>query len=199
MPRRSAEHKAETHDRIVSEASRTFRREGSTSSILPLMKSLGLTQGGFYRHFATKDHLFLEAIQHGYEETTARFEAAAEAAVPGHELRAIIESYLNIEHVDHPEFGCTIAALGNELDRQVPDTRKAAHALTQQFILRFCGYLPGKTHREREENFYLLFSVMVGAVTLARSIADPTSRRRIIDVNREMLIRTYSTFRQSPN
>jgi TetR/AcrR family transcriptional repressor of nem operon len=187
----SAEHKAETHQRIVVQASRTFRSEGASASILPLMKSVGLTHGGFYRHFATKEDLFLESLEFGFDEAAQQFEAAAASAEPGQEIAAIINSYLQLAHVKHPEFGCAIPTLGTDISRQNQQTRKAAQNTIKKFIERMANFMPGRTSFDRQNNFYILFSSLVGAVTMARMISDANSRERILEANRQFLIRSF--------
>lgn len=192
MPRMSAEHKADTHRRIVAQASRTFRSEGSSASILPVMKSVGLTHGGFYKHFATKDKLFLEALAFGFEETAALLEEAAEAAEPGEELVAIINSYLLMDHVKNPEYGCAIPTLGSDISRQELHTQEAAQSTIKSFVKRMARLMPGGTKIEREDNFYLLFSSLVGAVTMARMSSDTQTRERILDSSRRLLLKTFA-------
>ena len=192
MPRMSAEHKADTHRRIVTQASRTFRKEGSSASILPLMKSVGLTHGGFYKHFDTKDKLFLEALEFGFEETAAQFETAAASAKPGQQVAAIITTYLRMDHVKHAEYGCAIPTLGIDISRQHPQTQKAAQNTINKFTQRMARFMPGKTASKREENFFILFSSLVGAVTMARMISDPKKRERILKTNRALLLRSFA-------
>ncbi len=192
MPRMSAEHKAETHQRIVVQASRSFRSEGGSASILPLMKSVGLTHGGFYRHFATKDDLFLEALEFGFDEAAQQFEAAAASAEPGQEVAAIINSYLRLAHVKHPEYGCAIPTLGTDIFRQDQQTRKAAQNTIRMFIERMARFMPGASPYEKENNFYVLFSSLVGAVTMARMISNASTRERILEANRQVLMRSFT-------
>src|SRR5258708_32270300 len=92
--------KAETHQKILSAAARSFREHGSEANgIARLMKELGLTHGGFYRHFDSKDDLYAEALAQGFKEVGDRLTAVAEAAPKAQELRAIIERYLSVEHL----------------------------------------------------------------------------------------------------
>src|SRR3569833_2237309 len=101
--RYSAEHKAKTHDRILSVAARAFREHGGdTSGIGTVMRKVGLQKGGFYRHFKSKDDLFVEAVSRALEETGRCMEEVAKAAPEGQALRAIIERYLSMGHVNTP-------------------------------------------------------------------------------------------------
>src|SRR5207245_3686022 len=93
-----AEHKQETRERIIHAASRRFRRAGAGVGIGQLMKTLKMTHGGFYRHFKSKDDLFEAALRKSFEEMRARMRAAIARAQPGHELEAIVETYLSEQH-----------------------------------------------------------------------------------------------------
>src|SRR5215813_1919416 len=105
-----SEHKRQTHDRIVRAASRRFRRRGREGAgIGDLMRDLRLTHGGFYRHFASKDELFVEAFEQALGEARERIRKAIARAALGKELEAIIDSYLDIEHCDDIEDGCPVA------------------------------------------------------------------------------------------
>src|SRR5215475_9972917 len=96
-----AEHKAQNHENILSVAARSFReRGGDTSGIGTVMKKVGLQKGGFYRHFASKDDLFVQAMARALEETGGGLAEAAKAAPKGQELQAIIERYLSMGHLN---------------------------------------------------------------------------------------------------
>src|SRR5262249_6437772 len=111
--RYSMEHKAENHEKILSVAARSFREEGGDSSgIGAVMKKVGLTKGGFYRHFESKDDLFVEAIARAFDEMGSSLLEVAKSAPEGQALRAIIEHYLSARHVKSPGTGCVVAALG---------------------------------------------------------------------------------------
>src|SRR5712691_9779483 len=116
--RYSADHKKETRDRIVREASRHFRRRGGKGlAIADLMRKLELTHGGFYKHFDSKQELLAEAIAKGFDETEAGLMDAIGNAKPGSELKTIIEHYLSLEHCANPAEGCPVAALASEIAR----------------------------------------------------------------------------------
>jgi TetR/AcrR family transcriptional repressor of nem operon len=98
-----AEQKADTHEKILAAAARSFREHGSDANgIGRVMKELGLTKGGFYRHFKSKGDLYAAAVARAFEEMGNHTVALAETAPKGQELRAIIENYLSIEHANHP-------------------------------------------------------------------------------------------------
>jgi TetR/AcrR family transcriptional repressor of nem operon len=116
MARRSAAEKAETHERIVEHAAQAFREHGSGVGIGEVMKELGLTHGGFYRHFESKDDLLVAAISQALSEVADRLERIAEKVEPAKRLEAIITAYLSTEHLRHPETWCALALYGADGD-----------------------------------------------------------------------------------
>src|ERR1700752_5085582 len=121
----SAEHKAQSHENILSMAARSFREHGGdTSGIGTLMKKVGLTKGGFYRHFQSKDDLFVQAVARAFDEMVNGIREVAPAVPEGHGLQAIIERYLSPLHARSPGLGCVFAALGPELARKPLSVRK---------------------------------------------------------------------------
>src|SRR5579872_5205259 len=120
-----AEQKAETREKILVAAARSFREHGSEmNGIGQVMKELGLTKGGFYRHFESKGDLYAAAVARAFEETGNRLLAVAEAAPKGRELRAMIEFYLSALHLGAVGAGCPLAALAPEIARQPVQVRK---------------------------------------------------------------------------
>src|SRR5260370_3081742 len=148
--RYSHEHKAQNHEKILSVAARSFReRGGETSGIGTVMKKVGLKKGGFYRHFKSKDDLFVEAVARALDETGRGMVEVAKSAPEGQALRAIIERYLSVGHANSPGTGCVRAALGPELAREPVAVRKRIEALLEAFRGRLSPFFPGQTHEER--------------------------------------------------
>src|ERR1700746_3903290 len=109
--RYSREHKAQSHENILSVAARSFREHGGDSSgIGTVMKKVGLTKGGFYRHFKSKNDLFVEAVARAFDEMGRGMVEAAKAAPEGQALRAIIERYLSVGHANSVGSGCVLSA-----------------------------------------------------------------------------------------
>ena len=128
--RYSSEHKAQNHENILSVAARSFREHGADiSGIGTVMKKVGLTKGGFYRHFESKDDLFVEAVARALEEMGRSTLEVAKSAPEGQALRVIIERYLSARHANSPGAGCVVAALGPELARKPLSVRKRIEAL----------------------------------------------------------------------
>src|ERR1700745_19408 len=117
--RYSPEHKAQNHENILSVAARSIREHGGDSSgIGRVMKKAGLTKGGFYRHFESKDDLFVEAVARAFDEMGRGIIEVAKSAPEGQALRAIIEHYLSTRHANSSGAGCVFAALEPELARK---------------------------------------------------------------------------------
>jgi TetR/AcrR family transcriptional repressor of nem operon len=126
-----AEQKAETHEKILATAARSFREHGSErNGIGQVMKELGLTKGGFYRHFDSKSDLYAAALARAFEELGNRMIAVAEAAPKDKRLRAMIEDYLSAKHLNTPGTDCPLAALAPEIARQPLQIRKRINQST---------------------------------------------------------------------
>src|SRR5205823_5671121 len=123
--RYSETHKEETHQRIVKTAAKSFRKHGINGiGVVPLMKESGLTHGGFYAHFKSKDALVGAAIDAAFEQTISRLKRAADAAPQKSRRRAIIDEYISDGHRDDPAGGCAVAAFGTETARLKPTVRE---------------------------------------------------------------------------
>jgi AcrR family transcriptional regulator len=116
------EHKVETHQKIIKDASRRIRAEGlNGAAVSAVMKDAGLTHGGFYKHFENKDDLLLESLREGFREIEDTLVHAAEQSPRGEAWKAVVETYLSLELCEHPERGCPLAALSPELARAEED------------------------------------------------------------------------------
>jgi TetR/AcrR family transcriptional repressor of nem operon len=192
MARRSAADKAETHERIIERASRAFREYGSGVGIGDVMKELGLTHGGFYRHFESKEDLLVQAIARSLDEVAERFDKIAEAAAPGKRLEAIITAYLSAEHLRHPETWCALATLAPDIGRQPAAIRKRVDLALQRYMVRMAKYMPGTTEDERRRNFVILFSGMSGAMALTRACGDKDMRERVLGTTRDYYLSVFA-------
>jgi TetR/AcrR family transcriptional repressor of nem operon len=188
-----AEQKAETREKILSTAARSFREHGSElNGIGHVMKELGLTKGGFYRHFESKGDLFATAVARAFEEQSNRMVAVAEAAPKGAELRTVIELYLSAKHLSAPGAGCPLAALGAEIGRQPLEVRKRIHRARLAYAERMFPWIPGATIEEKRESAFILFSGMAGALVAARAMADPQARERVLAAARSFYVETFA-------
>lgn len=186
--RRSKADAAQTRRRVVEEAARAFRARGVQGVSVPdLMQRAGLTHGGFYKHFASKDALVAEACALALNQTHARLRAAARAAPAGEGARAIIEAYLSVVHRDHPEEGCAIAALGSEIARDDPATRRQLTLGVQRLVALLGEHLSGPL-QQREELAHSLVAGMIGALLVARTVDDAGLSTAVIDNARSQLL-----------
>lgn len=191
--RYSAEHKARSHERILSTAARSFReRGGDSSGIGTVMKKVGLKKGGFYRHFKSKDDLFVEAVARALDETGRGMEDVAKAAPEGQAVRAIIERYLSIGHLNSPGSGCVRAALGPELARKSVSVRKRIETLLAAYRERLAPFFPGRTQEERLAKCRLLFPSMAGVLMMVRVSPDPQTREMRLAEARIFFIKTFA-------
>ncbi len=133
--RYSREHKLETHARIVRKASVRLREKGAHGiGVADLMKDAGLTHGGFYAHFNSREALVIEAFAYAMDRGTERWRKLAEQTPAEQRFATIVDSYLTPLHRDDPGHGCAIPTLGAEIARESPKTRKAFAAKIEQMV-----------------------------------------------------------------
>jgi TetR/AcrR family transcriptional regulator, transcriptional repressor for nem operon len=184
--------KERTRARLVHMASRRFRRHGAEGvAIADLMRELKLTHGGFYRHFDSKEQLFAEAVERGFEEVAEKLMQIGAETPPGGELKAIIEAYLSPEHCANPAEGCLVAALAQEIARHPRAVRLEFEGAMRRYGSHLAKFLPGKTDSERQANFLVLFSGMAGALGLARAVVDESVRHQILQAARKFYIKSF--------
>jgi TetR/AcrR family transcriptional regulator, transcriptional repressor for nem operon len=167
--RTTHERKAETRDRILAAASRLFRSQGIDAvGVDAIMHAAGLTHGGFYSHFASKEALVAEVSATSLAHSATRWEQISEEEMPPAALARIVESYLDPAHVAAMERGCVLATLGPDVARR-RDARPAITASIRRMLDVLTRCLPG---RRRQRAFEVL-AAMVGAVVLARLCDNP--------------------------
>jgi TetR/AcrR family transcriptional repressor of nem operon len=167
------EHKAQTRDRIVDAAASAFREAGvSQIGVGELMRRAGLTHGGFYAHFDSKDELLAEALAYAMEDSRANLDRLQGDAAKG--LLEAANAYLSPEHARHPEMGCPIAALGPELTRSAPSVRQSLGREIRDRLDQLADLVPHRTspQRRRREAAGAL-ACMVGGIILARGMKQP--------------------------
>lgn len=192
MARRTAAEKADTHDTIVRQAAKLFLERGSGVGIADVMDDAGLTHGGFYRHFENKDDLIVEAVALAFRNLSERLTRAARRAEPGHELAAIITTYLSVEHLAHPETWCALAALAGDLGRLSSRARKRLDSTLMEYMQSLIGYIPGSTIDERRQNFMVLISGMAGAMAMIRVFGDKAMREAALSTIRHYYLKTFA-------
>lgn len=185
-------HKQQTREQIVHAASRRFRKSGAKGvAIADLMQELRLTHGGFYRHFNSKEQLFAEALNSGFEEAADRITRATENARKGQELSAVIETYLSAKHCEDRSGGCPVAALTAEMPHHPKAVRIAFDRTINKYISRLSHFVSGKTEKERNLKALVLLSGMAGTLNLARAVKDQALRNNILHSARESYIQSF--------
>lgn len=178
------EHKEETHRKVVEAASRRFRKDGiEATGVVDLMADVGLTHGGFYAHFASKETLVKEAIAAASQKSRERLEREIEKARAGGRdpLESIVRGYLTALHRDRPDRGCSVAALGSEIARHPRKTREAFTEGLDKTLSIIADALPASVTAQRKEKAYAVFSTMIGALQLSRAISDSAMSQAVID------------------
>lgn len=166
--------KEATHERIVSVASRAIRRSGyGGTGVADLMKEAGLTHGGFYSHFASRDAMLAEAAGQACAESRAAVAKVMAGAAPGQAREAMLRAYLSAEHVVGTESGCPLAALGSETSRQAPDVRRVTTGHIKEMIDLVARQSPDWGQPEAHERALVTLSTMLGALLLARAVDEP--------------------------
>ena len=174
-------------------AARSIREHGGdTSGIGTVMKKAGLTKGGFYRHFKSKDDLFVEAVARAFDEMGRGMVEIAKSAPEGQALRAIIERYLSTPHANSPGMGCVFAALGPELARKPLSVRRRIEALREAYRERLLPFVPGQTREEKVAKFQLLFPGMAGVLTSVRMTLSPEKREQMLMEARNFFIKSFA-------
>ena len=186
------EHKAEVHQKIVKDASRRVRAEGLTgAAVAVVMRDTGLTHGGFYKHFGSKDELLMESLREAFRDITDKLIRAAEQSRSEPAWKAIVKSYLSLEYCDHAERGCPLTALAPELARIDESMRSQVFAELVNYRDRMLPYMPGRRATDKERAFFVIFSTMVGAVEIARILPDRAAQEKVLASTREFLLSSF--------
>ena len=182
--------KEETRERIVRAAARAIRKHGYEGvGVADVMKEAGLTHGGFYAHFKSRDALLAAAAEQEGVESSEYLSRAIAAAKPGQELMALVDAYLSDGHVAAPEQGCAIAAAGSEVPRQQADVRRVASRRIKDIIGLIERQFPEWGKRAAHDKAMAIAATLVGSVVLARAVDDAQLSRSIRKAARE-LVRT---------
>ncbi|KPW14806.1 Transcriptional regulator, TetR family [Pseudomonas amygdali pv. photiniae] len=179
--RYALDHKAQTHQRIVKEASMRFRRDGiGATGLQPLMKALGLTHGGFYAHFKSKDDLVEQALSHALDNVKG---ITSDVFARQDSLSEFIDLYLSIDSRDSPDGGCPLPTMCLELGQ-----RDQPSATTDKIILHLLELFDQSLAQTGAESKSLpVLSTLVGGLVLARSAFNEELSQRILDTTRDYL------------
>ena len=186
------EHKRQTRDRIVRNAALKLRAEGLNGpGVASVMKASGLTVGGFYKHFRSKDELLADAIALGFSEFGEKSHSVLKNVPREDWWKEIVRWYLSPEHCDHPDTGCPVATLAPDIARAKLSIRKRIAGQVRGLVEQWAKLMPGATAAERERNFFVIFSAMAGAISTARLFTDPSDRQKILVDVQEYLLRSF--------
>ena len=191
--RRTREQKRQTHEDILRAAARAFRESGFDGvGVAELMRDAGLTHGGFYAHFPSKDALLGEAAAYGLEQNGQSFFDEAAQAAPDAPLREILRRYISRNHRDTPADGCVLPTLAGEIAREPAEVRHRFTEALETYLARLTEHTPGADDAARRDNALILLSGMVGALVLSRAIDDPALSDRTLLANRRFLTDTFA-------
>jgi len=180
--------KEETRERILRVAARAIRKHGYEGvGVADVMKEAGLTHGGFYAHFESRDALLAAAADQEGVESTEYLTRAIAAAKPGQELSALVDAYLSDGHVAAPEQGCAVAAAGSEVPRQEAQVRRAASRRIKDFIGLIERQSPEWGKSAAHDKAMGIAATLVGSVVLARAVDDPQLSKQIRKAARELI------------
>jgi TetR/AcrR family transcriptional repressor of nem operon len=173
-PAQRAAQKAETRERIVRAAAGAVRRNGfAGAGVAEVMADAGLTHGGFYAHFPSREAMLAAAADCAGADGVAQLARIAAAAPAGAGLAALVESYLSDRHVERAERGCPIVAAGSELARQAPAVRHAATERIKEMVDLLERHGSAWGEAAAHEQALAQLSCMLGAMIIARAVDDP--------------------------
>jgi TetR/AcrR family transcriptional repressor of nem operon len=174
--------KAETHTRIVRVAAKRFRERGLEGiGVADVMKEAGVTVGGFYKHFGSRDELVVEALAEAFKDLDVWEEHTADMA-------QLLQNYLTEEHRDAPGTGCAMGALLGDVTRGSKSARALYTGRVKRSLAFFGALLPSKQRPDKRGRALLILSALLGAINLSRAVSDPKLSREILDGVRDELI-----------
>jgi TetR/AcrR family transcriptional regulator, transcriptional repressor for nem operon len=179
--------KKKNHERIVRTASKRLREKGLEGvGIADLMKEVGLTVGGFYKHFESRDDLVVEALRSAFGTWRRQSDAAASGGPPLTYAK-LVDDYLSEAHRDHPGSGCAISALTGEIARSGKRTRALLTEEIRNAFQLIADLTPGKDEGPARSGAILTLSALVGAIGLSRAVSDEALSREILKTVGELL------------
>src|SRR3981189_1348803 len=187
--RYSREHKLETHARIVKKASVRLREKGAHGvGVADLMKDAGLTHGGFYAHFDSREALVIEAFAYAMDRSTERWRKIAEQPPLDKRLATIVETYLTPVHRDDPGHGCAVPTLGAEIARESAKTRKAFAAKLEQMIDIMADQILDVPRKAARKRAMATLATMMGTLVLSRIAGSGEFSDEILGAGREAVL-----------
>src|SRR3978361_2410137 len=191
--RYSKQHKQETHARIVRKASVRLREKGAHGvGVADLMKEAGLTHGGFYAHFDSREALVIEAFADTMDRSTERWRKLTEQTPPDKRLATIVNSYLTTVHRDDPGHGCAVPTLGAEIARESPKTRKAFAGKLEQMIDMMADQILDVPRKTARKQAMAALATMMGTLVMSRIAGSGEFSDEILASGREAVLERAS-------
>ena len=187
--RYSKEHKQETHARIVRKASVRLREKGAHGiGVADLMKEAGLTHGGFYAHFDSREALVIEAFNYAMDRAMERWRKVAEQIPPEKRLETIVDFYLTALHRDDPGHGCSVPALGAEIARENAKTRRAFATRLEEMIDMMADQILDVPHKSARRQAMATIATMMGTMVMSRITGTGEISEEILAAGREAVL-----------
>jgi TetR/AcrR family transcriptional repressor of nem operon len=181
-------HKDETRAKVVKAAAAAVRAKGPDGvGVAEIMKEVGLTHGGFYAHFPSKEALVAAAVGEAFEQGRRRFGRITGERTGLEAFAAFLNTYVTTDHRAHPERGCPIATIASDLPRQGAAVRAVFDAGVTSLIGRVAAWLPGDDAQERQDLAGSLVAEMAGAVSLSRAVSDDAMAQRFLEQSRRRI------------
>jgi len=198
--RYSREHKAQTHAKIVRRASIKLRERGAHGiGVADLMKDAGLTHGGFYAHFPSREALLIEAFTHAMDRSTEHWQEMVETTAPEKRLAKIVSGYLAPLHRDDPGHGCAVPTLGAEIARESARTRKVFSGRMNRMIDMLAGQIQGVPPKAARKQAIAAIATMIGALVMSRIAGSGEFSDEILAGGRDAVLgREKSAANKSP-
>jgi TetR/AcrR family transcriptional regulator, transcriptional repressor for nem operon len=187
--RYSKEHKFQTHERIVKKASVKLREKGAHGiGVADLMKDAGLTHGGFYAHFDSRDALVIEAFTHAMDRSTARWRKLSEETPVEKRLSKIVNTYLAPVHRDDLGHGCAVPALAAEIARESVKTRRVFSGRMEQMIDMLAEQFHGMPRKAARKEAVAALATMMGSLVMARVAGNGELSEEILKSGRDAVL-----------
>jgi TetR/AcrR family transcriptional regulator, transcriptional repressor for nem operon len=187
--RYSKEHKTQTHAKIVKRASIKLREKGAHGiGVADLMKEAGLTHGGFYAHFDSRDALVIEAVTDAMDRSTEKWRKLTEETTPDKRLSKIVNNYLGPDHRDNPGHGCAVPTLAAEIARESAKTRRVFSGRMEQMIDMLADQYRGLPRKAARKQAMAALATMMGSVVMARVTGNGELSDEILKSGRDAVL-----------
>jgi TetR/AcrR family transcriptional regulator, transcriptional repressor for nem operon len=189
--RRSREEAAATREHIVETASQEFRANGiAKTGLAEVMKTAGLTHGGFYKHFESKDQLLTEAVELAFDQILGEFQSSIQGKPPKAALATLVRQYLSAGLRDDVERACPLSAIGTELRRADPGTGEVVLNGMQKLVSLIAEQITDRPRRQARARAHGIASAMVGGIVLSRLARNRHLADSILRDTREFVLRS---------